>query len=63
MKNNALRKLAAFALSAAMTLAVCACAGAGETGNTAADNGSDAAVTEKTETVDTDTTTDADENV
>ena len=63
MKNNALRKLAAFALSAAMTLAVCACAGAGETGNTTADNGSDAVVTEKTETVDTDTTTDADENV
>lgn len=64
MKNNALRKLAAFALSAAMTLAVCACAGAGETGSTAADNGSDAAVTEKTETADTDTTeTDADENV
>ncbi len=64
MKNNAFRKLAAFALSAAMTLAVCACAGAGETGNTTADNGSDAAVTEKTETVEADTTeTDADENV
>lgn len=56
MKNNALRKLAAFALSAAMTLAVCACTGAGDAGTPAADNGNDTAVTEKTETVEADTT-------
>ena len=67
MKNNALKKLAAFALSAAMTLAVCACTGAGDAVTPAADNGTDAAVTEKTETVEADTTeateTVADENV